>query len=161
MKKIWLLGLLVLLAVSCRVKPDNETKARQVVQQIENSINQVDFQLFSSISEKHTFYDFFTMVTAMVKAVDREEKPMTLTVKEVKGSNKKVKVKVGMRVVVDLNMAELEVTEQISESMIQQILSIGMPDEVTFTMEKMGEKYQLTKVSYPMRYFYMNLLANN
>ncbi len=161
-KTIRLISLFVIiLLISCSRKIEfNQERITKVIQKIEYSINNDNLIDYRKNSNALTFFNFNSILCGVAKIANKERSDSIFTIKpftfESKG--KYIRTEVFLNYLIDIKIDTGDFDIDIPPELLQKIINIGLPNKAFFYFSVIEDQYLLTKVKYPLRYKYMELL---
>lgn len=96
----------------------------------------------------------------IAKIANKESSDSVFTIKpftfESKG--KYIRVEVFLNFLVDIKIDTGDFDVDIPPKLLQKIINLGLPNKAIFYFRVIDDQYLLTKIKYPLRYKYMELL---
>ena len=146
----------IILLISCSRKIDfDQEKISKVIQEIEYSINNDNLVDYQKNSNALTFFNLNSILCEIAKKDSSEQvfsiKPFTF---ESKG--KYIRVEVFLNYLIDIKIGTADF--DVPPKLMQKIINLGLPNKAFFYFSIIEDQYLLTKIKYPLRYKYMELL---
>ena len=163
--KRYLIIIVLFVLFSCGgLSESDKREAEKTIDIVRSSINSQKKEVYLSYSEVAKFYEFNSILYTFGKK-GGESSFFNTKIDKISGNKSKIKAEIFVSYNIELKSIfdEIKLDSEFSnmpKELVEKIIEFGLPDKMTFELTNKNGRYILTKINFPIKYFFMNIFIN-